>query len=1724
MNLRLYPFTHFNLAILFVTISIAVFSVVIWSPTLAHAQVQFPLIGTTNTSFATGSPKDRHMVFFDNIMVDGYLENYNAAANAFAGQLKFRKSLDGYTWTEALSNPTVYPIFASRNFHVIRSMTGGTACTPESDCNIYIVYFDSAGYWTTCGGMIPNSPLGNGGDVWFVELSYKQATSLWEMQAPVKVTDNTKSFVSLGKQIFYDTYSSVTTTHPGSVSGCAGVLSIANPVAEPKPQVWVEGNNAWVLYDLRISDEHWLTTNNGSDYQYLRVKRFTKSGSTWSYVANSERDVGYFQNCITYEQWSSSGAFAEDGAEGFSFEPSGNSTYAANNPLYAAFVRNSADGKFYIVFNVQKLTGNCGFPSQSSYEPLWPATGQVYQRTLSYLAINDDNFSCGHIPGSGTAPSCTLGDLDTIASVYPGKYFSVATTQDDPATSSVNEAWLRTVYPQNDVVGGGVIKIRQTQMKNTTTKSSLWMSEFSNHDAFSPVITGEGSRYWVISERDPLGAPTDIDVRYRKYDASNLPVYPVDSGGLPIEGQINVSGTNDKNPTAPLSVPLWGSTYLTSLGHPATAWVNNKASVFFPEGVEDGIRISGWGWASTIGWISLDYLNIGHLGDRRYGMFVCQKNTASICPNSGTTTGLVVHGQMWSSNVGWVTLDYNPATQCGGVGKAKSSWTPNGVRVNATASTDPNVSFINKTAAVAEGAPGNGFEVVWQRDDSANGTNIYMQRLSNTTGASTMGADKAIVNAAGTQSDPQIVYTNDGNFIIAWSDNRNGNYDIYAHKVNINGNAIAGWVANGNQVSDAGQSAHQMKPQLVADTAGGAYIIWSDERGGVGAADIYIQRMTSAGARAWANDVVVASQPNKQDQYKLALTGTSAFVVWTDCRATDLPGACPGGSALADIYYQLVTSVGTTQYAANGLLLTDDVGGNKTHGYSPFVVNSATNAIVLHGRRGYTEKNLHRIETTTGNVLWDKEVNTLSEYTLENYTDAMQDGSGGMVFTWYQPNVTANASNEVLVRLVDQNGNLSWDNAGGRGLLLTDNGGESVSPRLSSDLGGGSVRVTWLDSRSGSYQVYVQQVTGGAINWDTSGFQVTNLSAPTQMGNLLTIRGPANGNGIVIWTDEREGYTGDGRNNDVYTQLIETATPISCSSGPPEAISPALPAAILARYEPDNNKLEGWARIISLKDEGERIDGSFTDGTVDVDCNPSDPVVSACNWGWLRFSGTWSNTTSTNLRVAVSIGQTLTEVISTAGFPISSSLLLEPGANQETISYAGKDATNPPSFALTTGATKNHDISSAVRLAMQSGSYSVGAQYMGEKGTYQLFDFGYSPHIGWVEFRPFRFVGFPFVEVRAGDVYSGNDVQLPAPPAGLLDVDTGWPVYTATYLIQANGDVVPTITYGQRSAPGASSQGGDDPGTEGTGTPIGGSTGLTRSATGQFGFPDETSQYANALGKMDVSKLTTVIDDPSSVQDCTRPNGVLADCGNIDGAGHGINDDTCYGELWTQTADPMTWHICTNDGSGINIFGSEVVVRHTPHSRFESYNGAVHPLFVNESFNLGGKVYYYPNSTPQILARNHYVTNSAVGVRGSGVIVTNGADIRKNITYHPSDPISPSTIKQLASPLWIVKNNLNIDAAVTELAGSFLVGVDGTGIVQTCIQNGTTPCEQNQLIIRGLVIAKEFVFGRTFVGDDPQVISESSEQVINDGRLLLNPPLGLEDLSKTIPDFDQVRP
>ncbi|MBI5037317.1 MAG: hypothetical protein HZC01_01215 [Candidatus Kerfeldbacteria bacterium] len=55
--------------------------------------------------------------------------------------------------------------------------------------------------------------------------------------------------------------------------------------------------------------------------------------------------------------------------------------------------------------------------------------------------------------------------------------------------------------------------------------------------------------------------------------------------------------------------------------------------------------------------------------------------------------------------------------------------------------------------------------------------------------------------------------------------------------------------------------------------------------------------------------------------------------------------------------------------------------------------------------------------------------------------------------------------------------------------------------------------------------------------------------------------------------------------------------------------------------------------------------------------------------------------------------------------------------------------------------------------------------------------------VGWIEFIPASaLLGIPYIRTSFGDVYSGENVTLAPPPAGSSQ-------YTATYLIQANGDI-----------------------------------------------------------------------------------------------------------------------------------------------------------------------------------------------------------------------------------------------------------------------------------------------------------------------------------------------
>ena len=120
----------------------------------------------------------------------------------------------------------------------------------------------------------------------------------------------------------------------------------------------------------------------------------------------------------------------------------------------------------------------------------------------------------------------------------------------------------------------------------------------------------------------------------------------------------------------------------------------------------------------------------------------------------------------------------------------------------------------------------------------------------------------------------------DGSMIIAWSDTRNAIRDIYAQKIDSDGNYL--WGEGGAVVADF--EGRQEDPLLVRDGNGGAYIIWRDYRDENYYGDIYGQHIDANGNRLWdPNGVPLSNQSGEQSSHNLCVDGNGgAYALWVD--------------------------------------------------------------------------------------------------------------------------------------------------------------------------------------------------------------------------------------------------------------------------------------------------------------------------------------------------------------------------------------------------------------------------------------------------------------------------------------------------------------------------------------------------------------------------------------------------------------------------------------------------------------------------------------------------------------------------------------------------------------------------------------------------------------------------------------------------------------------------
>lgn len=363
------------------------------------------------------------------------------------------------------------------------------------------------------------------------------------------------------------------------------------------------------------------------------------------------------------------------------------------------------------------------------------------------------------------------------------------------------------------------------------------------------------------------------------------------------------------------------------------------------------------------------------------------------------------------------------------------------------------------------------------------------------------------------QTNPAMTTDGSGGTIITWQDNRNGKYEIYAQRMNGDGNAM--WSVNGLAICTQDSN---FKPMIVSDGSGGAIIAWQSYRGSA-TADIYAQRINSSGNIQWSlNGLPVCVVVFEQDTIAMVSDGLGgAVLTWQDYRSN---------TGFADIYAQRINPSGTMIWTANGVNICNQAAAQR----GPKIVGDGLGGAFItwfDNRAGNYDIYSQRI-AAAGAVVWTTNgVATCTAASDQLTPDICVDGANGVIITWTDFRSTTDFN--IYGQRVGPSGAIVWVVDG---VVLNNNVAYAqLDPKIVSDGLGGAI-VSWSDYRTGTTaDIYAQRVNStGAVQWTATGVIICTATGD-QIFSQLTSDG--NNGAYITWEDHR-----NAGNSDIYAQRI----------------------------------------------------------------------------------------------------------------------------------------------------------------------------------------------------------------------------------------------------------------------------------------------------------------------------------------------------------------------------------------------------------------------------------------------------------------------------------------------------------------------------------------------------------------------------------------------------------
>jgi hypothetical protein len=384
-------------------------------------------------------------------------------------------------------------------------------------------------------------------------------------------------------------------------------------------------------------------------------------------------------------------------------------------------------------------------------------------------------------------------------------------------------------------------------------------------------------------------------------------------------------------------------------------------------------------------------------------------------------------------------------------------WAVNGVAI-CTAANDQTVPRI-----VSDGE--GGAIISWSDFRSSTYADLYAQRINanGTVQWTTNGV--AICTAANIQVAVAIMSDGEAGAIITWHDKRSGSNDIYAQRINASGAVL--WTIDGNVICSATEK--QEDPSITSDGAGGAIIVWHDNRNGtnlINEYDIYAQRINASGSVLWATDGISVCSLTGNQRYPVIINinVNEVIITWGDFR----------NGIDSDIFAQRLSIDGMVLWTNNGVRIC---GASNSQGFPVLAGDGAGGAIVTWQdyRSGAYDVYAQRVNIS-GDIMWVADGVPISTETDAQMSPVIiSDGQGGAIITWVD---YRSSYQDIYAQRINANGVVLWTE---NGVAVSTAVKNQYYPSIVRDNDGGVI-IAWWDFRNGdNADIYAQQVNADGL-------------------------------------------------------------------------------------------------------------------------------------------------------------------------------------------------------------------------------------------------------------------------------------------------------------------------------------------------------------------------------------------------------------------------------------------------------------------------------------------------------------------------------------------------------------------------------------------------------------------------------------------------------------------